>query len=149
MGALFQDTGRLTVGRNITLTLTFARGPSDSVSSDSSFVTVEETTLVVQSEMERVVSSHWLWAVIINCNCNRSATKSNHLINNPLVFVTQTPNTWHYEEYYLLAVCFLMISRLYYCSKQKMEVVRSSETSMDFFGLQNVTCHKLEDLRTE
>jgi hypothetical protein len=28
--------------------------------------------------------SHWLWAIIVNCNCIRSGNKSNHPIQNPL-----------------------------------------------------------------
>jgi hypothetical protein len=43
--------------------------------------------------MERVLSSHWLWAVIIGCNFTRSANKSNHPIKNSLLSVTQTPHT--------------------------------------------------------
>jgi hypothetical protein len=62
----------------------------------SSCVTVEDTTHVVQLEMERVLSSHWLWADKIGCNCNRSANKSNHPIQNSLLLVTQTPHTWQY-----------------------------------------------------
>jgi hypothetical protein len=68
----------------------------------SAFVTAEEMTLVVQQGMERVVSSHWLWAVIIGCNCNRSANKSNHQIQNLLLFVTQSRHTWQYRTYSLL-----------------------------------------------
>jgi hypothetical protein len=30
-----------------------------------------------------------IWAVIIGCNCNRSANKSNQTIQNPLLFVTE------------------------------------------------------------
>jgi hypothetical protein len=39
--------------------------------------------------MGLVLESNWLWAVIIYCNCNRSANKSNHLVQKPLLFVTQ------------------------------------------------------------
>jgi hypothetical protein len=39
--------------------------------------------------MERVLGSHWLWVVIIDCNCNRSTNKSSHPIQNPLLLVTQ------------------------------------------------------------
>jgi hypothetical protein len=39
--------------------------------------------------MERVLGSHGLWAVTIDCNSNRSTNKSNHPIQNPLLFVTE------------------------------------------------------------
>jgi hypothetical protein len=42
--------------------------------------------------LERVLDSHWLWAVIvivIKHNCNRSANKSNHPTQNPLLLVTE------------------------------------------------------------
>jgi hypothetical protein len=39
--------------------------------------------------MERVLDSHWLWAVIIDCNCNISASKPNLPIQNPLLLVTE------------------------------------------------------------
>jgi hypothetical protein len=34
--------------------------------------------------MERILDSHWLSAVITDCNCNRSANKSNHPMQSPL-----------------------------------------------------------------
>jgi hypothetical protein len=46
--------------------------------------------------MEQVLSSHWLSAVIIGYNCNRSVNKFNHPIQNPLLLVTQTPHMWQY-----------------------------------------------------
>jgi hypothetical protein len=46
--------------------------------------------------MKRVLDSHWLWAVIIDCNCKGSASKSNQPIENPSLLVTQTPHTWQY-----------------------------------------------------
>jgi hypothetical protein len=60
--------------------------------------TAEKKTFVVQSGMERVLDSNWLWASIIDYNYNRSANKSNQPIQNPFLFVTQTPNTWHYQN---------------------------------------------------
>jgi hypothetical protein len=57
----------------------------------SSFVTVEEKTLVIQQGMERVVDSHWLWAVITDCNCKELLINFNHRIQNPLLLVTPTP----------------------------------------------------------
>jgi hypothetical protein len=53
------------------------------------FVAVQEKTLVVQQGMKRVVDSHWLWAVIIDCNCKEVPINSNLRIQNPLLFVTQ------------------------------------------------------------
>jgi hypothetical protein len=39
--------------------------------------------------MERVLLSHWLWAVIIKKNCNTSSNKCNYLAQNPLLLVTE------------------------------------------------------------
>jgi hypothetical protein len=33
--------------------------------------------------------SHWFWVVIVDCYCNRSAYKSNHPFQNPLLLVTE------------------------------------------------------------
>jgi hypothetical protein len=43
-----------------------------------------------------VVQELNVWAVVIDCNCTRSANKSNHQIQNPLLLVTLTHNTWQY-----------------------------------------------------
>jgi hypothetical protein len=45
--------------------------------------------------MERVLASHWFWAVIIDLNCNRSANKFKYPIQNPLLLVTEprTPDS--------------------------------------------------------
>jgi hypothetical protein len=39
--------------------------------------------------MERGLESIGLWAVMIGCNCNRSASKSNYPIQSPLLFFTE------------------------------------------------------------
>jgi hypothetical protein len=52
---------------------------------------VEEKTLVVHEGMEPVLDSHRLWAVVnlIKGNCNRSANKSNHPFQIPLLLVME------------------------------------------------------------
>jgi hypothetical protein len=51
--------------------------------------------------MEQVLESHWLWAAIIDFNCNRSVNKSNHPVQNPLLLVTQPPHTCQYIYVYI------------------------------------------------
>jgi hypothetical protein len=46
-----------------------------------------------------------LWAVVIDCNCNRSANKSNHSIHNPLLLDTEP--LIRDNIYYIAIVCLL------------------------------------------
>jgi hypothetical protein len=64
------------------------------VCSDSSFVIHHNRR---EDTRTPVLDSHWLWVVIIDFNCNLSSNKSNHQIQNPLLFVIKTPNTWQYH----------------------------------------------------
>jgi hypothetical protein len=59
-------------------------------------VTVEEKTLEVQSGVERVLGSHWLWPVVIGCNCKKGVNKFSHRIQNSLLLVTE-PLTRDYD----------------------------------------------------
>jgi hypothetical protein len=54
--------------------------------------------------MERIVDSHWLWAVIIDCNCKEVPINP---LQNPLLFFTQTPNTWQYIGLSLCIITWL------------------------------------------
>jgi hypothetical protein len=56
-------------------------------SSERFFIEIRQTD-VVQKEFN-------LWAVIIDCNC-KEGPKTQSSYQNPLVLVTQTPNTWLY-----------------------------------------------------
>jgi hypothetical protein len=58
--------------------------------------------------MELVLGSHWLWAVIMGCNWNWNANKSNHPIQNPLLSVTQTPHTWYYNQFWNCRMKYLL-----------------------------------------
>jgi hypothetical protein len=68
---------------------TLSRGEHAQGCLRSPFVAVEEKSLIAQQGMERVSDSHWLWAVIIDRNWNRSVNKSNQPIQNPLLLVTE------------------------------------------------------------
>jgi hypothetical protein len=46
--------------------------------------------------MEKVLDNHWLWAVIIDCNCKGVTINPIIQSRNPLLLVTQTPNMWQY-----------------------------------------------------
>lgn len=83
----------------------------------STFVKEEGKTLVVQQGMERVLRSHWLWAV-----------KSSYPIQNPLVLIT-TIISWQYFALATSATICPAVSHM----KRKIDVAHCSLSEHNFY----------------